>query len=119
MRYMLLINSPESYYATQTPEQMGELMAAYGQFQQEIEAAGVHRESNRLQPTSTATTVRVRNGKAATTDGPFAETKEQFGGYYTLDVKDLDEAIAWAAKIPTAKYGSVEVRPVWEPEDYM
>ena len=114
MRYMLLINSPESYYATRTPEQMGELMAAYGQFQQEIEAAGVYRESHRLQPSVTATTVRVRNGKTATTDGPFAETKEQFGGYYLIEAKDLNEAIQVAARIPGARLGCVELRPVAE-----
>jgi hypothetical protein len=119
MRYMLLIHSPESYYATLTQEQMGQLMAGYGKFHQELEAAGVLRASDRLQPTHAATTVRVRNGKTGTTDGPFAETKEAFGGYYLIDVANLDEAVAWAAKIPTAKYGSVEVRPIWEPEDYM
>ena len=118
MRYMLLINSDESYYDTLEPAQMGELMAAYGSFQEEIESAGVCKGSDRLQPTSTATTVRVRDGKRLTTDGPFAETKEQVGGYYLVDVPDLDKAIAWAAKIPTASYGSVEIRPVWEPEDY-
>jgi len=78
----------------------------------------VCRGSERLQPASTATTVRVRGGKTATTDGPFAETKEAVGGYYEIDVKNLDEAIAWAAKIPTAEYGSIEIRPIWEPEDY-
>lgn len=73
---------------------------------------GILRESNRLLPTSTATTVRVRDGKTLTTDGPFAETKEQFGGYYVLDCKDLDQAIEMAAKIPTARGGSIEVRPL-------
>ncbi len=114
MKYMLLINSEEAGYAKMSEADMGQLMAAYGQFSEEANKAGVCLGSHRLQPTSTATTVRVRNGESLITDGPFAETKEQFGGYYLIDVKDLDEAIQWAAKIPTAKYGSVEVRPVWE-----
>ena len=98
---------------------MGQLMAAFGAFHEEITAAGVCQGSERLQPTHTATTVRVRDGKVASTDGPFAETKEQMGGYYLIDVANLDEAVAWAQKIPTATYGSIEVRPIWEPEDYM
>ena len=119
MRYLLLICSEESGYEKMSQEAMGELMAAFGGFHEEISAAGVVQGSQRLQPTSKATTVRVRNGKATTTDGPFAETKEQVGGFYEIDVKNLDEAIAWAEKIPTAAYGSIEVRPIWEPEDYM
>ena len=115
MRYMLLINTDESHYQTMSEADMGQLMADYGRFSEE--AAGVTVESYRLQPTHTATTVRVRDGKTATTDGPFAETKEAFGGYYLIDVKNLDEAIAWAAKVPTATYGSIEVRPVWEMEE--
>ncbi len=114
MKYMLLINSEESFYESVTEEQIGEIMAGYGRFTEELEAAGANVESNRLQPTSTATTVRVRDGKTATTDGPFAETKEQLGGYYVIDVPNLDDAIAFAAKIPSAEYGSVEVRPIWE-----
>ena len=114
MKYLLLINSEEAGYAKMSEADMGQLMAAYGQFSEEANKAGVCLGSHRLQPTSTATTVRVRDGESLITDGPFAETKEQFGGYYLIDVKDLDEAILWAAKIPTAKYGSVEVRPVWE-----
>jgi hypothetical protein len=81
-------------------------------FTELVEGMGILRESNRLLPTSTATTVRVRDGKTLTTDGPFAETKEQFGGYYVLDCKDLDQAIEMAAKIPTARGGSIEVRPL-------
>lgn len=115
MRYMLLINSEESYYETVSEAEMGQLMADYMAF--EKEAGDIVEASHRLQPTPTATTVRVRNGDISTTDGPFAETKEAFGGYYLIDVKDLDEAIAWAAKIPTAAYGSVEVRPVWEMDE--
>ena len=114
MKYMLQINSEESGYAKMSEGEMGQLMAAYGQFTEELQNSGSYISSYRLQPTDSATTVRVRNGESLITDGPFAETKEQFGGYYLIDVKDLDEAIQWAAKIPTAKYGSVEVRPIWE-----
>lgn len=115
MRYLLLIYSPETHYQTVSEEDMGELMGAYMAFSAEYEAQTQH--SERLQPVQTATTVRVRNGDVMTTDGPFAETKEQLGGYYLIEAKDLDEAIAIAAKVPTAAYGSVEVRPIWEMEE--
>ena len=88
-----------------------ELMAEYNTFTEMVEKLGILRGSSRLLPTSAATTVRVRDGKTLTTDGPFAETKEQFGGYYILDCKDLDQAIEFAAQIPTARDGSIEVRP--------
>jgi hypothetical protein len=114
MRYLLLINSSEQEEDAMTPKDMEAMMAAYGKFTQDLQAAGVMRGADRLRPTSTATTVRVRNGEVLTTDGPFAETKEQLGGYYEIEVKDLDEAIGWAAKVPSAAYGSVEVRPLWE-----
>ncbi len=114
MRYMLLINSDESHYETMTQENGSKLMAAYGTFTSDLQKAGALVGSDRLQPSATATTVRVRDGQTLTTDGPFAETKEQFGGYYTIEVKDLDEALTWAARVPSATYGSVEVRPVWE-----
>ena len=113
MLYMLLINTDESYYGTLSEEQMGQLMGEYMQFGEKIEKAGVQVASHRLRPSSSTTTVRVRNGEVLSTDGPFAETKEQCGGYYLIDAKDLDEAIAWAAKIPSSKYGAIEVRPVW------
>ena len=116
MRYLLMIYSDESYYGTLDEKGMGELMGAYGAFQSDVEGAGVHESSDRLQPTSSATTVRIRKGDALVTDGPFAETKEQLGGYYLIDVPNLDEAIAWAKKIPTAEYGSIEIRPIWEME---
>ena len=118
MRYMLLIYSDESLYPKMSEADANQLMQEYGEFTEAVQKAGVLKESDRLHPTMAATTVRVRNRDTLTTDGPFAETKEQFGGYYLIDVKDLDEAIAWAAKIPTAKYGTVEVRPIWEyPEE--
>jgi len=114
MRYMLLINSDESCYETMTEEDGAKLMADYGTFTSYLQKAGALVGSDRLQPSTTATTVRVRDGQTLTTDGPFAETKEQFGGYYTIEVKDLDEALTWAARVPSATYGSIEVRPVWE-----
>ncbi len=110
MRYMFLIYDREAEFATRTDN----LMPAYGAFSEEVAKAGVMRAGDPLQPAGTATTVRVRNGKTATTDGPFAETKEQLGGYYILDCKNLNEAIAYAAKIPSAKFGSIEVRPIME-----
>ena len=110
MRYMFLIYDREAEFATRTDN----LMPEYGAFTEEVNRAGVMRAGDPLQPVGTATTVRVRNGKAATTDGPFAETKEQLGGYYILDCKDLDEATSYAAKIPSAKFGSIEVRPIME-----
>ena len=89
-------------------------MAEYWAFTDDIKKTGHHIASNGLQPTKTATTVRVRNGKVSTTDGPFAETKEQLGGFYLIEAKDLNDAIQVAARIPSARWGSVEVRPVWE-----
>jgi hypothetical protein len=85
---------------------------AYGAVTQEMNEKGVFVAGDGLHPTQTATTVRVREGDREVTDGPFAETKEQLGGFYVLDVKDLDEAIEWAAKIPGSQFGSVEIRPV-------
>ena len=114
MRYMLMICSPESHYAGMSESDEAALMEAYGKFHGELEAAGKMVDGNRLQPTPTATCVQVRDGKTLTTDGPFAETKEQMGGYYLIEAEDLDEALAWAAKIPSASYGTVEVRPVWQ-----
>jgi hypothetical protein len=88
-------------------------MAEYGAFTQGIVQSGAFKAADRLKPTSTATTVRVRDGKTLTTDGPFAETREQLGGYYLVEAKDLDEAVAIAARIPGARTGSIEVRPIW------
>ena len=93
---------------------MGKMMKEYFDFTQDAKDKGVHLGGNALQPTSTATTVRVRDGKTITIDGPFAETKEQIAGYYLFECQDLDEAIAWAARIPGATYGSIEVRPIRE-----
>jgi len=113
---MLLINSEEASEGAMTPEDMGALMAAYGEFTQALQDSGALVASDRLQPTATAVTVRVREGDIIATDGPFADTKEQFGGFYTIDVPDMEAAKSWAARVPTAAYGSVEVRPIWEIE---
>ena len=116
MRYLLTIYTDESRYATMTPEESGRLMAEYGAFGQEAQEAGVLLGGEGLQPTATATTVRVRDGETLFTDGPFAETREQLGGYYLLECADLDEATRWAARIPDARAGAVEVRPVLDYE---
>jgi len=108
MQYMALIyDAPNGFERFE-----GDLMADYGKFTQEAVAAGVFKAGDALMPVSDASSVRVRGGKAAVTDGPFAETKETLGGYYLLECADLDEALKWAAKIPTAKIGTIEVRPV-------
>lgn len=112
MKYMLLIYGNTSEAPEYTPEEHQAAVQAWYAFGTEAEAAGVLLYNDGLSPVTNATTVRVRNGKTLTTDGPFAETHEQLGGYYMLDCKDLDEAIGWAAKVPGAKYGSIEVRPV-------
>jgi len=117
MRYLLLIHDQESTFAKMSPNEMEKLMADYNKFGEELRASGAFKDAARLREVATATTVRVREGKTLTTDGPFAETKEQLGGYYLIDVKNLDEAIRWASKIPSAKLGCVEVRPVWEMND--
>jgi hypothetical protein len=112
MKYLLMIYSDEAADAKQSEAEQGQVYQAYSTYTQELEASGAMRGGDALHPTSTATTVRVRDGKTLTTDGPFAETKEQLGGFYLVDCKNLDEAIQWAAKIPGAATGSIEVRPV-------
>jgi hypothetical protein len=114
MRYLLLICADESVDAALSPAEAEAQTASYMAFNEEMGARGVLLGGERLRPTSDATTVRVRDGETFTFDGPFAETKEQMGGYYMVDCKDLDEAIEVAAKIPTAGRGSIEVRPIWE-----
>jgi hypothetical protein len=112
MDYLLLIYEDEKGAENATEADMQAVIEAYNRFTTEVRASGVWRGGEALQPVSTATTVRVRNGKATTTDGPFAETKEQLGGFYWIDVPDLDEALKWAAKIPSSATGSIEVRPI-------
>ena len=114
MRYMMLIYSSETKDAKMSEEEQGALYAEYGAFTNEVREKNLMHSGDALQPTPTAKTVRVRNGEVVSTDGPFAETKEQLGGFYILDCKDMDEALAYAAKIPTSRYGSIEVRPVME-----
>ncbi len=114
MRYVLLIYGSEGDYATMTQEERTALMQAHSTFANEAQRRGLLIGGEALQPTSTATTIRVRNGKTLITDGPFAETKEQLAGSYILNCKDLDEAIEMAARIPDALFGSVEIRPVME-----
>ncbi len=104
----------DEIYTKMTPEQRKALSGEYGAFTQSIVQSGHFKAGDGLQPVSTATTVRVREGKRLTTDGPFAETREQLGGYYLIEAKDLDEAIGIAAKIPSARRGTVEVRPKME-----
>ena len=116
MRFLLTIYGDESRYADVTPEEMQQLVGEYFALDDAARAAGVYVDSNGLYPTEAATTVRVRDGEQFLTDGPFAETKEQLGGYYLLDCADMDEALEWAARIPGARTGSVEVRAVMDYE---
>lgn len=111
MQYILLIYGPEP---TEEPsaEAIGAEMEAYNAFTEHIRGRGAMKAGEALQPTATATTVRVRDGKTVSTDGPFAETKEVLGGFYQVEAADLDEAIGYAAMIPGAKTGSIEVRPI-------
>jgi hypothetical protein len=113
MQYVLLICGDESSFATLSPEEGAEMMAAYEKFVHEATESGVLRGGERLRPTTDATTVQVRDGKVLTADGPFAETKEQIGGFFVVECADLDEAIEVASKIPGAHHGSIEVRPTW------
>lgn len=115
MQYLLLIYANEN---TPPPGDQAAFLAEYSAFTQGIVQSGAFKAADRLKPTSTATTVRVRDGKTLVTDGPFAETREQLGGYYLVEAKDLDEANAIAARIPSARIGSIEVRPIWAMGDY-
>ena len=114
MRYMLLIYRDESVYEKLSVEERSAIFKEATEFSEALRPSGFYQGGEPLEPTSTATTVRMKNGKALTTDGPFAETKEQIGGYALVDCKDLDEAIEIASKIPAARNGSIEVRPIWE-----
>jgi len=113
MEYVLLICRDETAGEAMSPAESAAAIAEYGTFSEEMAARGVLRGGNRLRPTTDATTVRVRDGETLTSDGPFSETKEQIGGYFIVDCKNLDEAIEVASKIPGARDGSIEVRPVW------
>jgi hypothetical protein len=112
VQYICLIYDDEKVWQGLSDEERGNVMAEYGAFTESIQKSGNMVAGDALQPTATATTVRVRNGETLLTDGPFAETKEQLGGYYLIDAKDADEALKIAERIPSARYGSIEVRPV-------
>jgi hypothetical protein len=114
MRYLLMICGDESAGAALSPEEGQAMMGEYFAFGEEMTKRGVLQGGERLRPTSDATTVQVRDGEVLTGDGPFAETKEQIGGYYVIDCKDLDEAIEIASRNPGARAGTIEVRPIWD-----
>jgi hypothetical protein len=114
MRYLLMIAETEGGNELSVGNDPNEILAEYGEVMAKWGERGILLGGERLQPVSDATTVRVRKGDVVTTDGPFAETKEQIAGYFLVDCKDLDEAIEVAAQIPGARYGSIEVRPIWE-----
>jgi hypothetical protein len=114
MRYLCLIYDEEAKLEAMSPAENEALMGEFFAFTDSIRQSGQYVAGEALQPIKTATTVRVRNGKVSTTDGPFAETKEQLGGFYMINAKDLNEAIQVAARIPSARLGSIEIRPVVE-----
>ncbi len=111
MQYLLLIYQSED--AVKASRENPNLFAEYGKLTQDMKDGGQYKGGNALQPVTTATTVKVRDGKTLTTDGPFAETREQLGGFYLIDAAHLDDAIALAARIPAARNGSIEIRPIW------
>jgi len=114
MKYLCLIYSDESQWPKLPKDQADTMMAEYGEFTRSIKESGHYVGGHRLEPTGTATTLRSRNGKLSTTDGPFAETKEQLGGFYLIEARDLNDAIQVASRIPGVRFGSIEVRPVAE-----
>jgi hypothetical protein len=114
MKYLCLIYTDETQWDRRSKEESAQVMADYGKFTQDIRTSGHYLGGNALQPTPTASTVRLRNGSVSTTDGPFAETKEQLGGYYLIEGRDLNDAIQVASRIPAARDGSIEVRPIME-----
>lgn len=114
MKYLCLIYSDEKQWQTMPEQDAGRMMTEYMAYTSDIMKSGNYIGGNRLEPTHTATTIRIRNGKMSTTDGPFAETKEQLGGYYLIEAKDLNDAIQIGSRIPGARVGSIEVRPIAE-----
>jgi hypothetical protein len=113
MQYLLMIYSEETAMQNRSEAETGQLLAAYGAYTEAVTKAGILVGSNRLRPVATATTVRVANGKTQVLNGPYAETREQLGGYYLIDVPDLDAALSWAARCPATSHGTMEVRPIW------
>jgi hypothetical protein len=114
VKYLFLIYAAEQLEDSFPPEQMGEIFQQYGAFTRDLEERGVLRGGEPLERSTTATSVRVRDGRRLITDGPFAETKEQLGGFYLVECRDLDEALELAAKVPSASFGTIEVRPVMD-----
>jgi hypothetical protein len=113
MEYMLLIFRSEAEVQKMTPKQIAETTAAYGAYAEALQKAGAMRGGAKLRPVETATTVRVQAGETKVLNGPYAETREQLGGYFLIDVPDLDTALSWAARCPAASNGTMEVRPIW------
>jgi len=113
MEYMLLIYSDYSRFEAMSAAQKAEGLAPYGAYAEALQKSGAMRGGNRLRPVQAATTVRLKSGKTEVLNGPYAETREQLGGYFLIDVPDLDAALSWAARCPGASHGVVEVRPVW------
>lgn len=113
MQYMLLIHSNENAFAQMTPEQQQQGYGAYMAYNEALKQSGTLVASGRLRPTSSTSSVRIVDGKTQVLDGPFVETKEQLGGYFLIEVPDLDAAISWAARCPGASHGTIEVRPIW------
>ena len=113
MQYLLMIYGDEAAMQNRSQEELDRILGAFMAYTEAVKSAGVLVGLNRLRPTPTATTVRVTGGKTQVLNGPYAETREQLGGYYLIDVPDLDAALSWAARCPGAEYGTMEVRPVW------
>lgn len=113
MKFILLIAADEAKEAAMNPAEMDQIVAAYGPYTNALMQAGVLVAGERLKASSNATTVRIRDGKTSVLDGSYADTKEQLGGFYIIDVADLDAALTWAARCPSAPIGSIEVRPIW------
>jgi hypothetical protein len=113
MQYLLMLYVDETRWSAMSEVQQQQGMAAYGAYAEALQQEGILQNSNRLQPVAASTTVRIQDGKTQVLDGPYADTKEQIGGYFLIDVPDLDAAIAWAARCPAASHGVVELRPIW------
>lgn len=113
MKYMLLIYRDEATVQSASKSEADRMMAAYAAYTEALQKAGILAGGERLQQSTSASTVRVNNGKTNVLDGPYVETKEQLGGYYMIEVPDLDAALSWAARCPGASHGTIEVRPVW------
>jgi hypothetical protein len=113
MEYLMLLYADEAALSAMSAEQAQEMGAHYAAYSGALQKAGILRGGNRLRPVATATTVRIQSGKTEVLNGPYAETREQLGGYYLIDVPDLDTALSWAARNPGASHGVIEVRPIW------